>query len=83
MTEDADREELLAQLEHLKSLAEKAYRDMYETGSLSGAIACYADARECLQDALRLAIQLELDEEITALRLRLEHVHSVFQSQFN
>jgi hypothetical protein len=82
MTDQDDREELLAQLEHLKSLAEKAYGDMYETGSPSGATACYSEAKECLHDAIRVATQLGLGEQVDDLNHRLDHIKAVFRSQF-
>lgn len=82
MTDDADREELLAQLEHLKSLAETAYGDMYEAGGPSGATGCYSEAKECLCDAIHLALQLGLNAEAETLQQRLEHIKAVFRSQF-
>jgi hypothetical protein len=83
MTQDDDRQELLAQMEHLKSLAEKSYGDMYETGSPSGATGCYSEAKECYYDAIRLARELGLDDEAAALVKRLEHIKEVFRGQFS
>ncbi|MDR3792015.1 MAG: hypothetical protein P4L03_01420 [Terracidiphilus sp.] len=82
MNHDPDHIELLAQLDHLRSLAEKAYRDMYEAGSPSAAAACYGGARDCFCDAIGLADRLGLPGEATAMRQRLDHIESVFRSQF-
>ena len=82
MTDDAERQASLAQLEHLKRLGERAYDDMYEAHSSSGATACYSDAKECFYDAIGLAGRLGLKEEAEALENRLEHIKAVFRSQF-
>lgn len=80
--DDNDRQEMLAQLEHLKSLAEDAYGDMYETGSPSGAAACYSEARVCYRDAIRLAGELGLPAEAEALGRELTRLEAAFRSQF-
>lgn len=80
--DDIDRQELMAQLEHLKSLAEDAYGDMYETGSASGAAACYSEARTCYRDAIRLAGELGLPEEAELLEGELTRLGAAFRSQF-
>ena len=46
MADEAELKADLAQLAHLKSMGEKAYDDMYEAHSPSGATACYSDAKE-------------------------------------
>jgi hypothetical protein len=80
MTDDAERQASLAQLEHLKRLGEKAYDDIYEAHSWSGATACYSDAKEAFYDAIGLAKRLELKVEVEALEKRLEHIKAVFRS---
>jgi hypothetical protein len=82
MADDAERKAGLEQLEHLKAMGEKAYDDMYEAHSSSGATACYSDAKECFYDAVALARRLGLEEETDALEKRLEHIKAVFRSQF-
>jgi hypothetical protein len=77
-----EREEQLKQLEHLKAMGEKAYGDMYEAHSSSGATACYSDAKECFYGAIGLAERLGLKEEAEALSARLAHIKAVFRSQF-
>jgi hypothetical protein len=79
---DDDRQESLAQLEHLKSLAERAYGDMYETGSASGAAACYSEARVCYRDAIRLAVELGLAQEAEKLNRQMDLLASAFRGQF-
>jgi hypothetical protein len=77
-----NRKAQLAQLERLKALGEKAYDDMYEAHSPSGATACYSDAKECFYDAIGLANSLGLKDEAEALSKRLAHIKAVFRSQF-
>lgn len=72
----------LEQLAHLKAMGEKAYDDMYEAHSSSGATASYSDAKECYYDAIGLANRLGLKEEAEALHARLAHIKAVFRSQF-
>ncbi|HVN93347.1 MAG TPA: hypothetical protein VMT38_06615 [Terracidiphilus sp.] len=80
--EDAERKAGLEQLAHLRAMGEKAYDDMYEEHSSSGASACYSDAKECFYDAIGLARRLGLTEEVEALEKRLAHIKAVFRSQF-
>jgi hypothetical protein len=82
MADDQERQQQLAQLEHLKKLGEKAYDDMYEAHSSRGATACYSDAKECYYDAIGLARRMGLEEETAALEKRLAHIKAVFRSQF-
>ena len=82
MSEAMDREEMLAQMEHLVGLAERAYGDMFETGSPSGASGCYSEARACLSDAIHLAVELHREDRVAALRHRLLEIQAVFRSQF-
>ncbi|MGA2906287.1 MAG: hypothetical protein ABSE36_01165 [Terracidiphilus sp.] len=82
MADETERETQLKQLEHLKAMGEKAYDDMYEAHSSSGATACYSDAKECYYDAIGLANRLGLKEEAEALHARLVHIKAVFRSQF-
>lgn len=82
MTEDIDRQAKLASLAACKAFAEKAYDDMYEAHSPSGATGRYSDAKEAYYDAIRLARELGLTDEVEALNKRLEHIKAVFRSQF-
>jgi len=82
MTGETERDAQLQQLERLKAMGEKAYDEMYEAHSPSGATACYSDAKEAFYDAIALARSLELEEEIKALEKRLEHIKAVFRGQF-
>jgi hypothetical protein len=82
MADDAERKAGLKQLEHLKAMGERAYDDMYEAHSPSGATACYSDAKECFYDAIGLANRLGLKEEADSLNKRLTHIKALFCSQF-
>ena len=82
MADETERQQQLAQLEHLKKLGEKYYDDMYEVHSADDATACYSDAKECYYDAIGLARRLGLAEETEALEKRLAHIKAVFRSQF-
>jgi hypothetical protein len=78
--EQTERELKLNQLRACKALGEKAYDQMYETsGSTTG---LYSDAKEAFYEAIRLANELGLTEESTALSARLQHIKAVFRSQF-
>ncbi len=82
MTDTTERAAQLEQLAHLKAMGEKAYDDMYEAYSPSGATGRYSDAKECFYDAIGLARRLGLEEETKALEERLAHIKAVFRSQF-
>ena len=82
MTDETERKAQLEQPERLKAMGEKAYDEMYEAHSSSGATACYSDAKEAYYDAIGLARRLRLDEEVKALEERLAHIKAVFRSQF-
>ncbi len=72
----------LAALAHCKAGAEKAYDDMYEAHSFRDANDCYRDAKDYFYAAIGHADDLGMQEEAEALHKRLEHVKSVFRSQF-
>jgi hypothetical protein len=82
MGDETERNAQLEQLERLKALGEKAYDDMYEAHSSSGATACYSDAKECFYDAIGLARRLCMEEEVNTLEKRLAHIKAVFRGQF-
>ena len=64
-------------------MAEEAYSAIYEAHSSTQAAACYSDAKELLADAIGLAQALGLAEEANELSKRLDHIKSVFRSQFS
>jgi hypothetical protein len=79
--ERSERDLKLNQLRACKALGEKAYDQMYETyGSAAG---LYSDAKEAFYDAIRIAGELGLAQESEELSRRLEHIKSVFRSQFS
>jgi hypothetical protein len=82
MTEE-ERQAKLDSLACCKQFGEKAYDDMYEAHSASGATGRYSDAKEAFYDAIRHAEDLGMAEEAEALRKRLEHIKAVFRSQFS
>lgn len=82
MAESPDRQAKLGFLALCKQIGEKAYDDMYEAHSPSGATACYSDAKEAYYDGIRLAQELGLTDEVEALHKRLAHIKAVFRSQF-
>jgi hypothetical protein len=79
---ETERQEKLAALAHCKAGAEKSYDDMYEAHSFRDANDCYRDAKDYFYAAIGHANSLEMQEEADALLKRLEHVKSVFRSQF-
>ena len=78
-----ERQQKLDRLQACKAMGEKAYDAMYEARSFSDASARYSDAKEAFYDAISLANELGLAEESKALSQRLEHIKSVFRSQFS
>ena len=79
---EEERQTKLASLARCKECGEKAYDDMYEVHSFSGATACYSDAKEYFYAAIKLAEELGLAGEVGALSKRLEHIKAVYRSQF-
>ncbi len=67
----------------LEDMAEKAYSDMYDASSSSGAAALYSDAKESLYDAIGLARRLGRDGDAEKLEKRLAHIKAVFRGQFS
>lgn len=80
---DQEREQKLGSLAACRRIAEEAYDRLYEVHSSSEATACYSDAKEALFDAIGLARQLELADEMEAIETRLAHIKAVFRSQFS
>lgn len=81
MTEE-ERQSKLSYLASCKTAAEKAYDEMYEAHSFRDANDCYRDAKDYFYAAIGHAEELGMPEEAEALLKRLEHVKSVFRSQF-
>ena len=79
---EEERQSTLAALAHCKAGAEKAYDDMYEAHSFREANVCYRDAKDYFYSAIGHANDLGMAEESEALHKRLQHVKSVFHSQF-
>jgi hypothetical protein len=83
MADEAERRELLAQLERLKAMGEKDYDDLYEARSPSECTSFYSGAKENFYDAISLARRLGREDEAEALTKRLEHIKAVFRSQIS
>lgn len=81
MTEEEQRIKL-SRLASCKAYGEKAYDDMYEAHSPGDASVCYSDAKESFYDAIRLAGELSLMDEVESLTKRLAHIKAIFRSQF-
>lgn len=79
---EEERQSTLAALAHCKAGAEKAYDDMYEVHTFRDANDCYRDAKDYFYAAIGHANDLGMKEEAEALLERLQHVKSVFRSQF-
>jgi hypothetical protein len=63
----------------LERWGEEAYTRMYDARSPSGD---YSEAKENFHAAIALATDLGLTEEVERLEQRLDHIKSVFRSQF-
>ena len=68
------------QVANLERLGEDAYTRMYDTRSPTGE---YSDAKDYFSSAIQLANELGLKDEAARLEKRLEHIKSVFRSQFS
>jgi hypothetical protein len=79
---EEERETMLVNLAHCKTMGEKAYDDMYDAHSFRDAGDCYRDAKDFFYEAISLAGQLGLTGEKEALKERLAHIKAVFRSQF-
>jgi hypothetical protein len=76
-----DQELQLDALRKCHSLGEKYYGQMYETRfNLNG---LYSSVKDAFIDAISIANQLGLKEEAGKLESRLDHIKSVFRSQFS
>jgi hypothetical protein len=71
---EEERQTKLANFTHSRQQGEKAYGEMYEAHSFSQANVCYSDAKEFFYEAIRLAEELGLAQELDSLRKRLEHI---------
>jgi len=67
-------------LTQCKKIGEQAYSDMYDASF--GASGHYSDAKDAFCEAIAIAQELELSEEVSALESRLQHIKDVFRSQF-
>ena len=64
----------------LEKWGEEAYDRMYDARSPSGE---YSEAKENFHGAIALANELGLKDEVARLEKRLQHIKSVFRSQFS
>lgn len=72
--------------EHMKyheTLGERAYSLMYDAFSSTQATAHYSDAKESFAEAIRFAREAGRLDDVARLEKRLEHIKSVFRSQFS
>lgn len=76
-----ERELKLNQLRVCKAIGEKAYDQLYE--ARNGTAGLYSDAKEAFYDAIKVARELNLPEEVEQLEKRLAHIKAVFRSQFS
>jgi hypothetical protein len=69
------------EIDRNEKLAEVAYAAMYEARP-TAAKDCYDDARSHFAKAIDLAKRAGLDAEVARLTARLDHIVSVYNSQF-
>jgi uncharacterized protein len=79
---DTDRPLLSEWLRRIEAQAEKFYEQMYDAHSPAEAATHYANAKDFFHDTLVLARRLHQRDTVTRLEARLNHVKSVFRSQF-
>jgi hypothetical protein len=69
------------EITRLERLAEAAYTAMYDTPRY-GIRDCYDDAQGYLCRVIELAERVRLKEIVTRLKLRKDHIYSVYDRQF-
>jgi hypothetical protein len=80
--ERSERELKIDSLRKCRALGEKYYDQMYESPRY-GVTGLYSSAKDALYDAISVANELGMKEEAERLSKRLEHIKSVFRSQFS
>jgi hypothetical protein len=75
-----ERDHQISSLRKCASLGEKYYDQMYNTRLNTTGL--YSDVKDTFIDAISLANKLGFNEYAAALDKRLEHIKSVFRSQF-
>ena len=76
--EETERQAKIKQIAQLRRRGEKAYDDMYEAHGFRD-----SDDRYRFYDAIRVAGELELKDEVDSLVNRLQHIKEVFRGQFS
>jgi hypothetical protein len=79
---DVDQTEQLARLAQLKADAETAYEKMYNVYTEPEIRWQFELADESLSSAWRIAQELGMEEESTAIRIRHQHIRDVYRHQF-
>jgi hypothetical protein len=72
---------LTIEMKRNEKLAEASYDAMYEAKSYE-VKDCFDDARSYFTRAIAMAKHAELDDEVARLTARLDHIVSVYNSQF-
>jgi hypothetical protein len=73
----------IEQLEKFIRQAEEAYSRIYDEGSSSGRAAAYNECKESMADAIRLARELGLEDQVVELEKKLDHYKKVFRHQMD
>jgi hypothetical protein len=73
----------MEQLTFFINQAENAYSRIYDAWSGSERAAAYNDCKESMADAIHLARQLGLDDQVIELEKKLKHYKEVFHHQMN
>jgi hypothetical protein len=68
-------------IDEFERAAEAAYADMYDAKP-HNVKDCYDDAQLCFAHAIEAAKRAGLADEVVRLRSRVEHIASVYNSQF-
>jgi ankyrin repeat domain-containing protein 50 len=78
-----DRTAIAEWLQAIEAQADRFHDEMYNTRSTTDAAGSYANAKDCFHDALALARRLHHRDTVARLEGRLNHIKSVFRSQFS
>lgn len=78
-----DKKSHIDRIKTLEAYAEKAYDEMYEAQSPTGAGAYFSEVKEVLTEAIRLARQIGLEDDAIRIEKRLDHIRKVYESQMS
>ena len=65
----------------LKARAEEIYEEMYEASGPAGAGGYFSEIKELFYEAIAIAREMGLEDEVKEIDKRLDHIRRVYESQ--